>query len=58
MSVEGQKPKLPHRNIDGRFSSVSGHTLRGECLCAAGRFPYTPFMLSRPRALPPGFIAP
>ena len=29
-----------------------------EHLCAAGRFPYTPFMLSRPRALPAGFIAP
>jgi hypothetical protein len=57
-SVSDQNPLLPRRNVDGRFSSVSRHTLWAEHLCAAGRFPYTPFMLSRPRALPAGFIAP
>ena len=25
MSVQGQNPKLPHRNIDGRFTSISRH---------------------------------
>jgi hypothetical protein len=37
MTARVQNPLLPHRNIDGCFSSVSGHTL-----CAGGRFPLYP----------------
>jgi hypothetical protein len=47
----GQNPLLPHRNIDGCFSSVSGHTL-----CAGGRFPLYPPpcpCFSLRRAFPP-----
>jgi hypothetical protein len=25
LTAQGQKPRLPHRNTDGRFTSVSGH---------------------------------
>jgi hypothetical protein len=40
----GQKPRLPHRNTDGRFTSVSGHY--------AGDLPALPTRLGRHAAAP------
>jgi hypothetical protein len=41
MTARVQNPLLPHRNIDGCFSSVSGHTL-----CAGGAISSIPFAMS------------
>jgi hypothetical protein len=55
MSLEGQKPKLPRCNINGRFTSVSGHKGRRIWMMRALRIldsPYAPTLGARSEAKP------